>query len=518
MTETTQPNVASDLQTSPIFRIRGQKSRWRYPDQRLTPENCILLDNINLSPHGSADSRYGFVRYNSTQLTGTEAVIGLIEHTYSTGTYRIVVTPTKVYLDDGTTRTNVTGSVTLSGTANNLIRHAVMRDQVIMTDGVSATFVKDNGGTGTNATALTGMPWTTCVDLIAHKGVLVALAPTESGIKQRTRLRWCDINTRTFVPDITVWRADNRYEVYEGGAAILGGVDNFGKLVVFKEDGVYFGQITYNTGFIEYRQDELVLRGFHPVARNSFLARPEFVWGIAKEGPFVIRPDMSIDIIGRDITDFWAGLNLSRLQYAQSMVNETNHQVRTLLSTAGATSGFDVIMVWDWETGDFFFEYPYAALNYIAPISIGSVEYELQGTLVGYLNKANTEAYDDDNGVGIDWEIQMSPNDLGSPGVTKTIVDFITLFYDRDGQSTVSLSIKRDQGQMQTMYKTLDFTNTLIWDAGNIFWDSGKRWLGGVVRQSRFQVNRDCHNVAPTWTGGTPASVLGYQVTYLVRE
>lgn len=518
MTQANPQNVAPDLSTSPVVRIHGQKGRWHYPDKNLTPEDSVYIRNINLSEFGSADSRYGVSLYNTTQIPEAAPPVGIIQEKFTTGVNQFVVTPTKIFHDTGTTRTDLTGALALTGTLNDRVRHAFISDKIVGTNAVNATWVKDNGGSVGVATALSGVPWSTCVDLIAHKGVLVALASTESSVKNYTRLRWCDINTKTFVPDITVWRGDNRFEVYQGGAPIVGGVDNYGKLVIFKEDGAYFGALEYDVGFIEFRMDELVLRGFHPIAKNSFLARPEFIFGIAKEGPFVIRPDMSFELIGRDIQDVWnTQLNLSRLQYAVSWVREKEQQVRTLISSASSTTGFDLVMVWDWVTGQFTFEQPHKAMNYGARAVLSNEEVDLMGSTDGYLFTGNLATDSTDNGSGISWHVRMAPNDLGMPGITKHIVDVTTLFYSRTGEGIITLNVNRDQGQLATRSTNLDLSTSLVWDGG-LSWDTGLSWGGAQVRQSRYFVNRTAENISPEWYGSSPVSLIGYQVTFTVQE
>jgi len=509
-------DVSPDLQTSPIYRIRGQRSRWRYPNENLTPEHTTILRDINLSEFGTADSRYGYTTYNSTILSSSEAVVGLIQETFTTGTHQFVITPTKIYHDDGTTRTDLTGALTLNGNNDNRTIYAFLKDKIVGTNGVNATWVKDNGGATGAASALGGVPWSTCESLITHNGLLLALAPTEGGSKKTTRVRWCDINTRTFVPDITTWPDANRYEIYEGGAPIIGGVDNFGQAIIFKSDGMYSGSIEYSVGYLEFRLSQNIIRGFHPIARNSFVARPEFVWGIAKEGPFIIRPDFSFQLISKEFQDEWNGLAASRLQYAVSWINERDHQVHTLLSKD--STGLDLLMVWDWETGETSFQRPNDIMNFGARVVLDNTEYSwFGGRGNGYIYKGNNAAYEDDAGVGIDWQVRMAPNDLGKPGVSKWIVDLITVYRDRTGTGSVTLSVYRDQGQKSTRTTTLALASPYKWNGGYAY-NSGLTWGGAQNRESQYFVNREAENISPEWTGSNPISLVGYQVTYTLQE
>ena len=139
------PHIAPGVTTSRSYTIKGQRSRWLYPHERLDPESTQTLTNINLSERGAAEVRKGYTTYNSTQLSGGEAVTGRIQANWKgTGLKQLVVTPTKVYIDDGTTRTNVTGSLSLTAGGNeDRIRLAFIRDKVVATNGKDETWTKD---------------------------------------------------------------------------------------------------------------------------------------------------------------------------------------------------------------------------------------------------------------------------------------------------------------------------------------------------------------------------------------
>ena len=55
--------VAPEATTTGIFMIRGQRSRWKYPNPNLSPEYCEVLTNVNVSEEGVAKSRFGYVKY-----------------------------------------------------------------------------------------------------------------------------------------------------------------------------------------------------------------------------------------------------------------------------------------------------------------------------------------------------------------------------------------------------------------------------------------------------------------------
>jgi len=507
-------HVSSTLQTSPVYRIEGQKSRWRYPDPRLTANNCEVLTNVNLGEFGSADSRYGYELYNSTTLPNSEPVAGLWQETFKDGTTRnVVLTLDKAYVDDGTTRTDVTGS-NFTGGADDRFRFAFLKNSLIMTNGVDQVRTWD-GSLGSNTTDLTGMPWTKCDDILEHKGLLIALSTTESGTKHPTRIRWSGINTKTFVADLTTWADGNRFEVYEDGTPIIGGVDNFGQVLVFKSDGLYPGRIEYNQGYIEYAPGE-PRRGFSPVAKNSFIARPEFVFGVAREGAFVVTPDMNVKIVTLDIMNEWNTLQRDRLKYAQAFVRERDHQIRVLMSGQDNSSGHDRILVFDWETGDTWFDEPTDVMGYAQSIEIADDERDWFGSNGGKLFTGNISSLTEDNDVGFAWRVKMVANDLGLPGRTKNIVYFRTLTRKRASQASISLSLARDQGRLSPRLRTITMS-TNIWDTANN-WSSASGWNSGGIEEDRFYVNRHAESIAPEWESNTPATLVGYQVEYELVE
>jgi len=102
------PLVQPGLQTSPVFRVRGQRSRWRYPHPRAEPEYCEVIRNMNLSERGTADSRNGYAGFTTSVISGAENIVGLTQQTFLThGTQQLISTPTKVISDNGSTQKNI---------------------------------------------------------------------------------------------------------------------------------------------------------------------------------------------------------------------------------------------------------------------------------------------------------------------------------------------------------------------------------------------------------------------------
>ena len=521
------PTNLTGLKKSPIFRMRGLRDGLIYPNENLTPEHCIGVTNIDFSEQQIAASRKGKDKFNTTQITGSEPVVGFVEASFKAGTQKVFCTPSYIFTDNGTTRHDITGALTPSGTNLDHYSFAFLDDKIVGTNGVDAPFTWDGDfASPSNAAALSfaadSVQFTKCLDLVQHRNTLVVLAPTISGTLQSTRILWADIDTRTFGVDTTRYLNSNRFEIGGiGSAPIVGGVDSWEKLWVMKSDGVYPGRLEFRTGHIEYIPDEQIgaLKGFHPVARSSFIARPDFIFGIATEGAFVVRADGQFGIVTQNI-DFKGLFNQSRLQYAISTTREDDHQVRTLLASKdNSANGYDKILVWDWETGDISIEdYTSNKLSWIARYDSNGTEKDFHASQAsGYIYNANTGT--DDDGEGIDWSIEMAPNDLGYPGVDKTIHS-IVLFY-RDvgaGRQSITMQMIRDEDARLPKSKTFDdFGTDLQYDEGQTY-DSGIEYpvIGNNFR--RWGVNRTAQNIKLKVFSNSTVKLVGYQVFYTVDD
>lgn len=517
------------LVTSPLYRPRTL-SGVQYPNTDLSPEDCEVIENMDKTRTGTMAVRNGFLRYNSAQITeaaAAKAVVGFVQQTFKRGpTVNVEMAGTKVYTDDGTTRTDITGALTLTSNAEKRIRHTFLQDQLIVTNGLDETFVYSGSG---NATALGGVTWTTCGDILSHRNLLVALDPTEGGTRYPTRVRWPDITSLgKFTIDITTWPTDNFYEVYPDGAAITGGVDAFGRVLVFKRDGMYPLRFDSSSGFIEATmvEDEQV-RGIDFIAKNSIIARPEFAWAVARDGMYRIAPSGTGGFEMRNVIlphqeEAWTNINKARLQYAVSWFRDEDTQVRTLISGEGNNSGHDEVWVYDWTTGQLWIEKPADSINYAAQFFVSDVAYDVQGTVDGYINQADNGATD--NGTPISFDVGMAPNDLSQTperelsGKQKDIVNIITEFREQSGGTqTITMNVHLDQGTQNARTTNLVLGTSLKWDSG-MKWDSGLKWPGGSNGNALFFVNRTARTIAPEWLGNQAFELIGYRVQYRPTE
>ena len=513
-------------QTSRIFRIRGQKSLY-YPNERLGPEDCTLLENVRKTAQQGTGRRLGYTKFNSSQMSESSTAkpaVGMVQHNFIAGRQIVVVSGTKIYAvatNGASSKKDIVGSLTLTDSANNFYRFAVIDDKIFATNDVDETWYwAGDYATPTAAVALTGMQWTTCRELVTHRNLLVALNTYESGVRRSTRIRWCDVDKYTLTNiNVASWPSNHVYDLYEDGPAIVAAADAYGYLIVLKEDGVYPFRLEYQNGLIYMNVlEENVRRGFEPIAKCSVRTHPAFgVWVIARDGAYVIDSGFNFRLVTRGVQDTWNDLNHSRLQYAVSWVRSREHQVVTLLSDSGNTSGHDRIMVWDWLEDEVWFDDPAVNMNYgIEYVQVSDSDlFDLMGDVNGYIQKGNTGNTDDST--DIRYTVHMAPNDLGYPGRLKTFVTLKTILVREAGVKSVDLTVDIDEGETDTRQGSLSVGSSLSYDSG-LQYDSGLEYPGGTTEVAEFFVNRLGNTISPRWQGTSAVNFVGYQIKYQVEE
>lgn len=525
-----EPRVTRGATTSPVYRVAGQKSRWMFPNPKLTAEDCRTLKNVSLTERGTAQTRLGYEKYDSVQYA--DPIVGLWHGSFADyGDHTVVVTTKGIYTDSGTTQVNITGSA-LTGTSNDAVRFVMLEKSLVMNNGVDQLQVwTGDDSTPTPAAALTGMPWTKCEDVMTHQNLLVVMGTTEGSLCP-TRIRWCDINRTTFEVDITNWPAANRYEIYDGGPAIIGGVDCWGKAMIFKKDGLYPGGIEYDTlGHLSWRLDKPI-RGFTPLSKHSIIARPEFLVVAAREGIVVFDQDMQMRTVNSDDYTQWVDFNRSRMEYVYAYIREGEHQYRLLVSSGTNANGHDQVVVWDWDTGAIWLEE--MADTMCCAVSAAGVanvdvfnEIDLLGGYNGWVYKGNTGTIRKDDGTDISWDIYMHPNALGYVGKRKHVLNFRTL-YRPDIAPLISAVVTTQKSTLRLYIDEdpTDYIEVDFYTQGIYTWNSEIRWNDGVHKWNDFNwvmhvdtwVGRICETITPRWYGNIPIAFEGCQIEFILLE
>lgn len=518
-------DVTPSLRKSAIVRLRGA-SDLIYPNPGLSSENTEILEDLNITRTGTGRKRFGYDEFNAAQITESSAakdITGLAQIPFKAGTKQVEFAGTKFYEDDGTTRTDRVGTLSLTDNADLRWRTVFIQDSMVATNGTDETVRWTGSGAATNLTAGANIPFTLCRDLVIHNRNLLILRPTVSGTDHTTRVMWADLNLRQYTIDITNVPTDSFAEVYDQGPPIIGGVDFNEFCYIFKEDDFYLTKLDYDRGFIELDIIKAV-RGFEPIATNSILSRvgnPSFAFVVARDGAYRINPDNTFHRVTRSKDETWQDLNQSRLQHAVSFVREKDHQIRTLLSSSNNTSGHDRVMVYNWETGDVWFDILPESIGFADSWIISNVEYDIFGSADGYVHQANNKYKTDDNGNDISWRMKFAPNDLSdSNGQSqrpeeKNIINLVTLYRSKVGLQTIALSVFLDEGggEAKTQTTNLKIGTSLTYDSGNKY-DNGLVYRGGVNERFSFFINRQASRVQPQYTGTDDFEFQGYFIEY----
>jgi hypothetical protein len=517
MTHVSQQVATRSLITSPVFLVKGQVSRWRYPDPRLTPEDAEKLRNINKSVRGTAATREGYSPYLGLVLPDSEAVTGFREQQFTgIGLRQVFAGTTRLYALDGTSLADITDSV-LTGDADDRIRFSFLHEQMVINNGVDQIRLWD--GVIANdvepiydVAATNPAPFTSAMDVVAHKGVLVVLGPTEGGTEWPTLIRWCDLDRRTHAVSLKEWPENNRTFIYEGGSAIVGAVDSWGKLWVFKRDGVYSGAIDMHVGYFEYKFGEEI-RGFRPISKMSLVARPDFIFGAAEEGAFVLSRDGQIRFLTESVDDEWRMLNRARLSLCQAWVSDEDKQVRLAVSSAVNLSGYDLVFVWDWESDEVWFDEYTDVMNFCREITAAD------GSIKNFLGSSEGELFVSgaadgmDNGTAFSWEVSLAPNDLGSPGTDKLFHTLKLYLREKTGQQLIYGTVELNQGLIDSRTFNMQTGTTQYYNTGLIY-NSGLVYEGGRVQNKDFWINRIAKNISPRFRGSEAVELLGYSLQY----
>ena len=127
--------ITQKTYTSPIVRVRG-RSDYLYPHEKLTVEHCQTLEDINIDEQGAAEQRNGYEKYNSNQVAADAVGLGLLQQKFTdTTTLQVeVFNNAKIYTDDGTTRSDKTGTAEVDTTATSLVRTAFIDNTIFGTE------------------------------------------------------------------------------------------------------------------------------------------------------------------------------------------------------------------------------------------------------------------------------------------------------------------------------------------------------------------------------------------------
>lgn len=191
--------------------------------------------NIRYFPVGGFKWRPGYSQLNSTAVTGAAAMTGLYMARFDSLTNVAFATAgSALYKMDSMDGTwdNITGALTITSGQNNIWNFATLNNTVVCANDVD-TCIQINSSL-TAAVIGGGVPFTSALAVVEHRGYMFYLNTVVSATRYRDRLYFSDINTPATVG------ANNYINVSPTTYGdVRGAVDYNGKLYIFKRHGIF---------------------------------------------------------------------------------------------------------------------------------------------------------------------------------------------------------------------------------------------------------------------------------------
>ena len=170
----------------------------------------------------------------------------VMPHSSATVNYLVHCGVAKIYVDDGTTRTEITGTAPTGGTDNRWTGGTI-GGLLVLSNGVDVPMYWDNN-TANNLATLTG--WNSnhrCKSLRVFKNFLIALAPTKTSVLYPHTVMWSDSAEPGALPQ--EWATTDTNDAGESPAlaetpdAIVDGLALGDTFVIYKERSMYGMQL-----------------------------------------------------------------------------------------------------------------------------------------------------------------------------------------------------------------------------------------------------------------------------------
>lgn len=285
--------------------------------------------------------RSGYSKRYASVLVGTSAPVQkAYEYLDNSQTRRwVYAIEGKLYRDDATTQTDITGSLTLSNNRDAIYHMVTYDGQIIGTDGVNTPFTIAT--TSSDATAMAAgqqnqIPSVVRVLAVWKEHILAADITDLDGVRYPYRVIW---NSPINISD---WPID-RVNDLNRGQRVVAMVTHGEYLLIFQEDQTWY--VSYQPTGSAQLQSALVFQVLDPsvgaVGAKSVLSTEQGTFFLSRKGPYWIpKGELQPPIyIGKPIEDLWANLNRSRLEYAcAGEIPEKNGILFCVPNTAAQTT------------------------------------------------------------------------------------------------------------------------------------------------------------------------------------
>lgn len=483
----------------------------RYSPIIVPSKNASDIQNIQFDTRGQLLKRNGNLKNNTTNLT-SNAVTGGGYLQSTTGTsFLAIIVGTNVYTTGNTyggSYTNVTGTITLTSSANNLAQYTSFKDFGVMCNELDVPIKIQSGAAYALVTAATVAK--TCESFNSY---LLFGNTSEAGTVYGSRLRWSDL------ADINTYPANNYIDIEpDDGDSIIAIKRYQGNLYVFKKRSIYEVLITGDQGANAFIVRP-VLRGLGAWAKNSVktLENRGIVF-LGADGVYLFD-GVSVKFISDQIQTKINGFNRSRYQYAVGAVYPPKHQYWLSFSNGSDTSN-QTILVWD------YIQEAWSVFKGINANALIQTE-DSNGNILLFSGDTTGSVYKQDVGTtdsvaGVATAISSfyaTPElTLGSPEIDKT---FKYLYIFTKVTSSTTITVDRAYDFTDSYQDTSDIIvggtaaawNTAIWNTDI--------WPGNNTQVTRIELNRShvkSLRLKFSDSSITNLGVLGWSLVYSIDD
>lgn len=299
--------------------------------------------NVTLDTRGQLLKRQGQTLINaSTGILTSAAVTGGGYHNATSGVnFFGVVVGTNVYREANTfngSYTNVSGTVTITAGASNLVQVTDLTDKLVMCNELDKPFYM--GSTG-DAVHISTPLFTGAKTCSTYGAYLIIGNTTESGTAFSSRIRWSDIN------DINSFPALNYIDVEpDDGDKIVSLISFDDSVYIFKKRSIYRMLITGLDGPDAF-VIRPVVRNIGSWAKNSVRVIPNVGIAFLAQNTLYVLNDGGLEAVGDQIQRTFDSVNRAQWGNAVAAVYPKRYQYWISVATGSASTN-NAVLVYDY--------------------------------------------------------------------------------------------------------------------------------------------------------------------------
>jgi hypothetical protein len=469
------------------------------------------LQNVQLDQRGQLLKRHGYDLNNVTSFMAVSTVTGGGYHQSTTGTsFLAVVSGTNVFTTGNTfggTYTNVVGTITLTGSINNLAQLTSFNDWAVICNDLDAP-IQINASTAYRIPNIsTGAK--TCESFNSY---LIVGNLSEGGATFGSRIRWSDIGA------LNTWPANNYIDVEPSDGDSIVSIKRYqNNVYVFKKRSIYELIITGGAG-AEAFIVRPIARGIGAWAKNSVKAIDNRGIVFLGQNGVYMFDGSNFDFISDPIQRKIDGLNRSRYQYAVAEVYPPKNQYWLSVSN-GVDIQNKTILVYDYIQQAWTVYAGIRANALMAAEDNNGNVVLFSGDYSGHVYKQDTGTMDEPDGVSTAISAYYASANLsfGSPEIDKTF-KYLYIFSKATTEATINvdIAINYQDGYVETKTLAIGATGA-VW--GTAIWGTDV-WPGTATQVHRLELNRTAKAIRFKFSdsSSTELGVLGWTVVYDLED